>query len=463
VNAVGCLKYESGKCVLSCAQVREEVYIKNGISATVTEIGGRGAPHYCGPDAALEFEFSGVSLGGVVPLASGQMDKLATKPEWVCKPVKIPFVGVELDSLGIPTTDIQHAGVLGAPQNCIILSGKVSPILSAREGCFMPIKYDKSYDSIYFTPIIEYDSPAQVIYPSAIYVDSSFTVTLPGGSKPECDYRNPPNHRPVSDQEITDRINKIVNSPAVIEGKQVDVTYQEYYDSLASDEEKKKLVDALVANQLGDMSRSDDNLIGNVLNNCNFKTTYNGEKIKYSVWAKPVYPTIDALKDFAKIGDLQNFISGILGAASPELRVAFSYITAAGEGGTKLIFSQLGGSCTSVVLTRDLKDESIVELQKTATTQLAGRIVEMDTDKLTYLGGETVKLTGKIETYQGSDKEVEIQLDYGPLFLEFDSVVADNENNFEWNVELAEQTGSGKYKIIASYGGDEKEIEFNVS
>ncbi len=81
VNAVGCLKYESGRCVLSCADVENEVYIKQyGIQPTVVEVGGRGAPHYCGPDAALEFEFSGVSLGGVVPLTSGQMDKLANKP-----------------------------------------------------------------------------------------------------------------------------------------------------------------------------------------------------------------------------------------------------------------------------------------------------------------------------------------------------------------------------------------------
>ncbi|MGI0016784.1 MAG: hypothetical protein ACREBU_25470, partial [Nitrososphaera sp.] len=327
---------------LSCAQVEKEVYFKNDVPPTVTEVGGRGAPHYCGPDAALEFEFSGVSLGGIVPLASGQMDKIANKPEWVCKPVKIPFVGVELDSLGIPTTAIQHGGVLGAPQNCIILSGKPSPIFPGREGCFLPIKYDRSYDSIYFTPIIEYESPAQVIYPSAIYVDRSFTDILPGASKPECEFRNAPNRRKVSEEEITQRIKNIVNSPAVIEGKQIDMTYQEYYDELGKQgkpEEQKKLVDTLVANQLGDISSSDTNLIGNVLNKCEFKTTYKGEKIKYSVWAKPVYPSIDALKQASSIEGFQNFIADLLKLASPELQKGFLFVTKAGEEGTKLIFS----------------------------------------------------------------------------------------------------------------------------
>lgn len=468
VNAVGCLKYEEGRCVLSCAQVENEIYKQYNIEPTVTEIGGRGAPHYCGPDAKLEFKFSGVSLGGIVPLASGQMDKIATKPELVCKPIKIPFVGVELDSLGIPTTDIQHGGVLGAPQNCIILSGKVSPILSAREGCFMPIKYDKSYDDIYFTPIIEYDEPQQIIYPSAIYVDRSFTETIAGASQPECDFRNAPNHGKVSEEEITKRIKEIVNSPAVIEGKQTDKTYQQYYDDLGSQgktEEQKKLADTLVANYLADLS-TDDNLIGNVLNRCNFKTTRGGEKITYHVWAKPVYPTIDAMKDFAKIGDLQNFIASLLGSVSPDLKVAFSYVTEAGEDGTKLIFSQLGGSCTAVVLGRDLNEEILLTKDE-GGDERTGSIVELVTDRISYSAGETVEIMGKVKMVEGSKFSVEMKRAdiIGGVLIPVDATLS-GDGSFNFVYEIPEGirgvSGPARYKITAMYGGDKKEIEFTV-
>lgn len=137
VNAVGCLEYRGGECVLSCAQVQEKIYDENGVVPTVTEIGGRGAPHYCGSDAALEFEFSGVSLGGMVSIASGQMDRIANKPQWVCKPYKVPFTDVDLDSIpGFNLADTalaQHSGFGGIlPQNCIVLSGRESQGVSRR-------------------------------------------------------------------------------------------------------------------------------------------------------------------------------------------------------------------------------------------------------------------------------------------------------------------------------------------
>lgn len=466
VNAVGCLKYEEGRCMLSCAQVEEKVYLVNNVAPTVTEIGGRGAPHYCGSDASLEFEFSGVNLGGIVPLASGQMDKLANKPEWVCKPVKIPFVGVELDSLGIPTTDIQHGGILGAPQNCIILSGKVNPAASAREGCFLPIKWDESYDDIYFTPIIEYDEPQQIIYPSAIYVDRSFTDVLPGAPRPECEFRNSPNRRKVSEEEITQRIKQIVNTPAIIGGEQTDKTYQEYYDSLTSEEEKKELVDFLLANHLGDLSTSENNLIGNVLNRCDFKTTYRGEKITYRVWAKPVYPTVDALKDFAKIGDLENFIAGLLDSASPVLRDTFPYVTAAGEEGTRLIFSQLGGSCTAVVISRNLETGPIEINEEKTDQQETSTIKSLETDKTNYKAGETVKVAGTIENpSDGGKLEVEMKrVDVGAFILVDATLNDDGSFGFEYKIPEGVKgiSGPARYKITVTYGGDEREIEFTV-
>lgn len=149
VNAVGCLKSEAGKCVLSCADVENEKYKPDQPNGVPYFKGNDDRKHYCGKDAALEFEFSGVSLGGVVPLSSGEMDDLAKRPEWICKPVKIPFTNFDIDELivktgaplagtpGFTTSDIQYFGELrlfGAlslipekfPENCIMLSKSVT-------------------------------------------------------------------------------------------------------------------------------------------------------------------------------------------------------------------------------------------------------------------------------------------------------------------------------------------------
>jgi hypothetical protein len=469
VNAVGCLKYKGGRCEISCAQVEKEVYLENDVRPTVTEVGGRGAHHYCGPAAALEFEFSGVSLGGIVPLASGQMDRITTKPQWVCKPVKIPFVNVELDSLWIPTVDIQHGGAGFLPQNCIILAGKVSPILSAREGCFLAIRYDESYDDVYFTPIIEYDDPKQIIYPSAIYVDRSFTEPLEN-REPECEFRNSPVRRAVS-EEITQRIITIVNSPAEIGGKPTDKTYQEYYDELGREgktEEQKKLAESLASNYLGDISSSEGSLIGNVLNRCNFRTTHDGEKIMYKVWAKPVYPTVDALKDFARIGDLEKFVSGLLGSASPDLRKAFQYVTAAGEEETRLILSQLGGSCTAVVLSRDLPKNAFKEelVEEENSERESSTNLELRTDKTSYLAGETVKVSGTVGESTGGELAVEMLREDIKVLVPLRNAELKDDGSFSFEYKIPEGvrgvSGPARFKITATYGGEKTETKFIV-
>ncbi len=311
--------------------------------------------------------------------------------------------------------------------------------------------------------MIEYEESAQIIYPSAIYVDRSFTDVLSGSQKPECEFRNSPNRRKVSEEEITQRIKQIINSPAVIEGKQTDKTFQEYYDSLTSEEEKKKLVDSLVANQLGDLSTSDgNNLIGNVLNKCDFKVTHGGEKITYRVWAKPVYPSIDALKEASGFEGFENFIEKILSSVSDELGHAFGTTASQTEEFAKLAFSQLGGSCTAVVLERDLKDAFVTEPTQ-QTNQEIGKITTVSTDKSSYISGETIKLRGQIEIYQGTEKEVRIEFYFGPLLLKIDKVTADEQHNFEWIFQLPEEMGSGKYRIVAKYGSDSKEAEFTIS
>lgn len=144
VKAVGCLKSEGGKCALTCQQVKEQIYDKN---PDLVHFDGAldGKKHYCGSDAKLEFEFSAVSLSGTVPLKSGQMDKLANKPQWVCRSFTVPFTNIEIDDLvrlvpganlpGLSTADILYNGgfkPLNAvpfgqtfPQNCIMLSKSI--------------------------------------------------------------------------------------------------------------------------------------------------------------------------------------------------------------------------------------------------------------------------------------------------------------------------------------------------
>jgi hypothetical protein len=469
VNAVGCMKSSGGNCVLTCAQVEKEVYFKNNVKPTVYEVGGRGAPHYCGPEANLSFEFSGVSLGGVVPLASGQMDKLATSPQWVCKPIKVPFTNVDLDSIPgfnlLDTASAQFTGSGVFPQNCIILSGKKSFLFPGRDGCFQAIKYDKSYDSIYYTPIIEYDSGNQITYPSAIYVDRSFTEVLPGSQKPECNYRNAPNYNPVSDQQILDAINAVIYHPQ-FPGMPSGETYQQYYDELGKEgktDEQKKLVDFINTHELMDLSSSTNNLLGNILNGCNFATSYQGKKITYYVWAKPVYPTIDALKQLSGIGGFQDFIASLLKKESPDFANGFSFITDAGEEGTKLIFSQLGGSCTSVILGRDLPQSSFSNTGSVDVIQ----DLAISTDQKTYPAGGTIKFSGQLVMTSGSASSKEITVDYiYPTLngiLQSMKAVTDNDGKFSGEFRIP-STGGGTGFILQAIFLDKKVLSepFNI-
>lgn len=330
VNAVGCLNRTGGKCVMTCADVENEVYNKSGVKPTFQEpgpiLGGREAYHYCGPDANLTFEFQGPNIGGYVRLQSGQMDTLAKKPEWVCKPMKAPFTDLELDDFGLGTADGQHKGFapFNVPQNCVILSGPRAQGqgFPGRQGCFRPIKYDESVAGIYYTPLIQYDDPAQIVYPSAIYVDETFTEPLDGKLRAECDYRNPPGQGTVTKQDVLDKISKAVG-------------------------------DNSNTTTLADLSGS-DNLVGNVLNRCNFEERYEGKKIKYKVWAKPVYPDLDVFRKATAAEQIEDFMVGILGFSSFELRFTFDLAAQSAVEGLRTLLSQTGGSCTAVVLSRDL-------------------------------------------------------------------------------------------------------------
>lgn len=147
VNRVGCLKYSGGQCDMSCRDVQSRIFtLASRKDTNGKDIGSfkdaYGRPHFCGKDFVIPFEFEGTSSLGKVPLASGEMDRIATAPSWVCKSLRIPLTTFDIDSvtssiIGINTADWQYHGFAFNPlgggeallgfgsyfsQNCMMLS-----------------------------------------------------------------------------------------------------------------------------------------------------------------------------------------------------------------------------------------------------------------------------------------------------------------------------------------------------
>lgn len=132
VLGVGCLKSKGGVCETKCTDIESQVFDPDKYSFKDSY----DRKHFCGKANAIPFEFDGISLGGTVPLRSGEMDKIATAPSWVCRSFRLPFTEFDLDSLtasfpGLNTADWQYHGgivdVLGTTiqpisQRCIMLS-----------------------------------------------------------------------------------------------------------------------------------------------------------------------------------------------------------------------------------------------------------------------------------------------------------------------------------------------------
>lgn len=387
VNQVGCLKSEGGRCALTCAQAKEKIFDVKGINAE--QQGDRRV--FCGEGSRLDFQFSGISLGGVVPLVSGQMDKIAN-PAWLCKPW-MPF-GFSPDDFfgnipGLTTADFLYHGT----DSCIMLA-KLSEVpvttianLFAPEGdryaggCFTGIVFDtqRGVEDLY-TPIMEYKQPEEKVHPSGIYLDykDSFTRPLDGASKPECDLEDPQSEFVITDADIEtlakknegrlfDRINpKTCTGPVSPENCEVKkVTFDEL-----SDAEKKRVARLILKEEFGDIefddqcntgrrfgrqcpdpSRIPKNPLGERITRCNFKTTYQNEKITYSVYSEATLPTPFALFD----------------------------------------------SCKTVTLDRNLENPAITEENKDKTEGIEQPTIVLSIEKNEYEVGETVRLTGTVE------------------------------------------------------------------
>lgn len=393
VNSVGCLKYEGGRCILSCTQLREELSEK--------EVHGelRGDRRvYCGEQAKLDFEFTGISLGGTVPLTSGQMDKLAT-PSWLCKPW-MPFGFSPDDLLGNPPGATTADFLYHFTDSCIMLA-KLSEVpvttianLFATEeqryagGCFTGIVFgtQEGIEDLY-TPILEYDSPEQKVHPSGIYLnrDDSFTVPLSGRGKPECQLENPRQEFAITDEDISriaakyegQLFDKIIldtcESPVSPENCQTEkvpfdrlspieqaktarLILKEEFEGITFIDEGEECPAGRRCQQFGTTAIPESSL-GQRISKCEFLTTYRGEKIAYSVYAEDTLPTPFALF----------------------------------------------GSCKTVTLDRNLEG---VEAVKTATEEreTPEATITISIGKTEYEVGDTVSVEGSIEGYQRSGK-----------------------------------------------------------
>lgn len=423
VRLVGCLKSEGGKCTLTCTQVENEVYIKNNVRPITSPTNVK---YYCGKESALTFEFSGVSLGGTVPLRSGQMVNLANSPSWICRPIKIPFTNAYFDDFGIDTADFQYN--FGG-HNCIILAKNAPDTLSyiptnlvakpgyaSGGGCFTGIFYDTKVgqESLY-TPLLSFQDSGQKTWPSGIYLNENdhFTQILSGSSTPECELNGPSKFAKQTQldlaNEIKDILSKATSKNFVIdtrcpsEPSATDPTSQSCIPKEYSTEEAKnlklesyqKLISFselnpvfqnqyaynLIKTETGPSSTLNSDTAGTLINSCNFKTTYNNKKIVYSVYAEATFPGEFLVgkpsdKQYATLGSGDyGFVYDFLYLIGPDVASSWDqFLNSAVDklvGSVEKPLSSVSGSCATVTLTRDLNGASVSSKDQTSQSVLS--------------------------------------------------------------------------------------------
>ena len=398
VNQVGCLKSSGGRCELTCAQVKEKYYDeleKSGV--TPEKVGDE--KHYCRKEFKLSFEFSGVSLGGVVPLSSGQMWKMANSPEWICRPLKIPFTDIDADVIlgniqGFNTAEFQYTLFLSSfiksgDRNCLMaarLSEASSIVFGQRiEGgaCFSGVTYDSRAGlEELFTPIIAYtESTAdpeegqgerrwgtpikyegtdlQKTHSSGIYVAAEkFLSPIEGFAQPECEYEIQPNTR--TQGEIEEAIKIIIEekSKDPAEGEkerlyEVSGTHKFEKDKFIPFKKLHKSEQYRLArlelDSTGFFTGGVQGIPGKV-SKCNFKTTHKGNKITYYVWSDPI-ERVDVYQNFGscKTVTLDRDLEGTpltpedLAEAAETLRFSEPQVVVTGFGNDVAPYATAGG------------------------------------------------------------------------------------------------------------------------
>lgn len=326
VNKVGCLERSGLGCELSCAQVEEKIFESQSIKPSFFD-GERS--HYCGRDAALNFEFSS-SLGGTVPLRTGEMDKIANKPEWICSSLKVPILGRDIDDVGFNIGGIElaipfvglpyttsadqqyHGNFFGIPfeQNCIMLSkSKLETEIWGESLSFV---------GAVFVPFIKAPGIGAKLAAKAPRLARSISAIQGTAGQIKSNVKN-----------VLGRVPDRISAPIVTAGtklyravglNRIGTTQAKFVqgvligEATVSIEDSSSLSDPYFPVGLkskggcftGYAYRLD---YGDMINECKFRTTHKGEKITYSVWSAPTVPGIDGARELSKIVTPEDFES----------------------------------------------------------------------------------------------------------------------------------------------------------
>jgi len=478
-----------------------------------------------GPEtlAAGKMALAGVTTGAVSKAATGIVVPVSKKAIATTL-TKIPGKG-EVQSWAFQGALKGSGSVAGA--NLVAAADPFNFVhLKTNGGCFSGFVYDDLDDDrpsnkhLLYTPLVQYQKGKewQKVYPSAIYVDESFTSPIQGQTKPECDFVNPSRAYAKTSGEDTTKIEEFkksyVSDPAnrakfadiIIEEKAEEdgkppvkraITQDEIDQILMSEAAGAAVIkfggdDPIIGlDMYGPMNQQFD--YGNMLSNCKFRTREsNGKTITYKVWASPTFPGIGTLNALSQGGydvadveieegrvkkeDITNFVSDnseqeIKRNSFDILESTFKTIFEKIEEGKKESIEAFSGfgSCAYVTLSRDIETPTI----ETETSEEAPEIVtrlELMSDKKEYSSGEQIPMKGTLEINgepaRGKEITIETKMIFEtlpPFILKPQRTGTDENGNFKIEVEYETQTRD-TYEVVARYGGSKSDpYRFTVS
>jgi len=402
-----------------------------------------------GPEtvAAGKAAIATVSSGAVTKAASGIL--VSTPPKIIAKTfVNIPGRGQvqkwTIEGIGKGVAAETGAGLVSVYDPLNFIS------LKTNGGCFSGFVYDDTDDdrpsnkNLLYTPLIQYQKGKewQKVYPSAIYVDESFTDSSSG--RAECEFINPSRARAkLAGEDITkieefkkayvqDPANRARIEGILIEEKNDDgvtatrpPTGKEIDQILQSEAAAKAAAkfggdDPIIGlDMYGPINQPFD--YGNMLRECKFKKRDDrGRLIEYRVWASPTFPGVGTLNALSRGGydvvDVEvadgqvvkkDSIDKIL-KGNETSTFLLNYITESIDDALDSIkkktteaFSSFG-SCAYVTLSRNVEssraEEAVVSPVTTSdTTQEIVTRLEIATDRKEYKSEETITITGLLE------------------------------------------------------------------
>lgn len=459
--------------------------------------------------AAGKLALAGATSGAAAKAASGIV--ISTPPKVLAKTfVNLPGKG-----------EVQQWTIQGATRGAVATGGvnliaASDPFnfakLKTNGGCFSGFVYDNLGDSnpsnknLLYTPLIQYQKGKewQKVYPSAIYVDESFTG-VSGQGEPECEFYNPSRaSAKLAGEDVTkieefkrsyveDKANRAKYESIVIEEKNEDgvpttrsPTAEEVDQILQSEASAAAIAkfggdDPIVGlDMYGPFSQQFD--YGNMLRECKFKKRDDGGRlIQYSVWASPTFPGIGTMNALSRGGyDLESAEVEIEGGTiSKNVLTDFTGDVAQKENSFefferafKPIFEKIDevkkesveafsgfGSCAYVTLSRDLETSPLKTSETSAETSVeTDAKLEIKSDKTEYQSGEPVVFSGtlQVDNEAAKGKEVKILVsqfllrDTNPLTHRPILTLTDENGNFKTETKFETQK-KFKFEVVAQY------------